>query len=158
MTLTPFAGIKVNLLSIARRFIGTREVDGPGSNPLVLWMLQRYAPWVHDDAEAWCGATQGFLCWLLERPVPAKPLRARSWLTVGERVALEAAIPGWDIVILARGGGPQPGPDVLDAPGHVTVYAGRGDGGSVRGVGGNQNNEWSEAEFPASRVLGVRRL
>jgi hypothetical protein len=82
---------------------------------------------------------------------------ARSWLDVGDPVILASAQPGSDVVILSRGAGKQPGPEVVNAPGHVGFYAGR-DGDNVLLLGGNQGNQVSIASFPASRVLGVRRL
>ena len=72
-------------------------------------------------------------------------------------MAFETALPG-DVVVFSRGGAEiQPGPDVLDAPGHVAFFVSASDE-FVRVVGGNQNNQVCEQVFPRSRVLGVRRL
>jgi hypothetical protein len=60
-------------------------------------------------------------------------------------------------VILKRGPAPQPGPEVIDAPGHVTVFGGI-EGGKFWGIGGNQQDMVSEELFPISDILGVRRL
>jgi hypothetical protein len=62
-----------------------------------------------------------------------------------------------DIVVLTRGDGPQPGPDVLDAPGHVGIYMGM-EGNNVRVLGGNQSNNVSVALFPTTQILALRRL
>lgn len=111
------------------------------------------------DSTPWCGAWLAFVTWLLDIPRPTLPARARSWLTVGRPVAVASAEVGWDVVVLARGGGDQPGPEVLDAPGHVGFFAGRSaDAGSVLVLGGNQGDAVGIASYPASRVLGVRRL
>lgn len=152
--------VKTSPLSIAKRFLGLREEPGAKSNPLVLAMLQRAAPWVKDDAVAWCGAFAGGVAWLLdlERPADHLALAARRWLAVGTPVLLEDAEPGFDVVILKRGDGQQPGPEVLDAPGHVGFYDGRHGDLRIWLVGGNQGDSVSRSSFDAGRVLGVRRL
>jgi hypothetical protein len=61
------------------------------------------------------------------------------------------------VVILKRGDGPQPGPEVLQAPGHVGLFHGL-DAGGVRLLAGNQGNAVTVATFPRDQVLGVRRL
>jgi cell wall-associated NlpC family hydrolase len=56
-----------------------------------------------------------------------------------------------DVVILSRGLDPDAG--------HVGLYAGRGGLGlTVFLLGGNQTNGVTVAEFPVSRVLGIRRI
>ncbi len=60
-------------------------------------------------------------------------------------------------MILKRGGGKQPGPDVIKAPGHVGFFAGVEEK-SVLVLGGNQSDEVNVSPFPVARVLGVRRL
>lgn len=150
MTVTPFA--------IAQRFVGVRETAGTASNPLVLAMLRLDQAWPTDDAVPWCAAFLNFVCWLLRAP-RSKSLAARSWLTVGQSIALADAVPGFDVVVLQRGSGKQPGPDVIQAPGHVGFFAGLSeDGKSVLLLGGNQGDAVSVAQFPIARVLGVRRL
>lgn len=70
---------------------------------------------------------------------------------------MEEAIPGFDVVIFKRGGGNQPGPDVINAPGHVGFYAGI-QGKDILVLGGNQNDTVSISGYAKSRLLGVRRL
>jgi hypothetical protein len=61
-------------------------------------------------------------------------------------------------VILKRGSGIQPGPEVTrGAPGHVGLYAGI-EGENVLVLGGNQGNAVSLQRFQMKNVLGVRRL
>jgi hypothetical protein len=76
-----------------------------------------------------------YVAWLLRLP-RSKGLRARSWLAVGEPIALEEAESGYDVVVLKRGAGEQPGPEVMDAPGHVGFFAGV-EGQDVLLLGGN---------------------
>lgn len=154
----PDAYIKATALSLASRFLGVHEVDGPDAHPVILAMLQACARWISDDDTAWCGAFVNAIAHLLELPRPRNPLGARQWLTVGAPVPLERAIPGFDVVVMWRGSTPQPGPEVIGAPGHVGFFAGRDSNGNVLVLGGNQGDEVSIAAYPASRVLGIRRL
>lgn len=176
--------LKVSPLSIARTYLGTREVDGPGSNPFVLAWLSRVAPWASDDEVPWCGAFVYHCAAELELTRPKeRPAAARSWLLAGRDVPLDQAEPGFDVVVFARPDehGLFPGPGVLDAPGHVAFFVAGHDGSERYSVsrvgeprppyvplsrqadhilvlGGNQGNAVSIAPFPVSRILGVRRL
>jgi uncharacterized protein (TIGR02594 family) len=146
---------------LAARFIGLQEIPGGKDNPLIVGMLQLAAldgvpgdfvhAWPQHDEVPWCGAAVYFVAWLLglKRPITSKttgPLAARSWLTVGQAVPLDAAIRGFDVVVLERGAG-----------GHVGWYHAQTDA-DVLLLAGNQKNTWSVAPFPRARVLGVRRL
>lgn len=143
-------------LKLAQKFLGLREVAGSTSNPQVLAMLQLDNSWVADDETAWCSAFVNYVSHLLSVP-RSRSLAARSNLLVGRSVALTDAQPGWDVVVLARGGGKQPGPEVIHAPGHVGFYVGvTADGVTL--LGGNQGDSVSVATFPKSRILGIRRL
>lgn len=146
----------MTLFDIAQRFVGMAEVPGSKSNPFVLGMLKLDGDWPEDDAVPWCSAFINFCAWLMRLP-RSKSLRARSWLRVGKAVSIEEAMIGWDVVIFSRGEGTQPGPEVIDAPGHVGVFAGF-DGENVLTLGGNQGDEVNVSPYARSRLLGVRRL
>jgi uncharacterized protein (TIGR02594 family) len=148
--------MKITLYHLAQRFVGVKEVPGKQHNPLIMSMLHLDAAWPEGDEVAWCSAFLNFVCWLLRLP-RSKSLRARSWLGVGTPVMLEDARVGWDIVILKRGPGEQPGPEVIDAPGHVGLYAGHHTT-RVLLLGGNQSDNVQVSEYARDRVLGVRRL
>lgn len=148
--------LSVTAVSIARVFLGTAEVPGAASNPAVLAMLKLDQSWPGGDEIAWCSAYVNYVCWLLGLP-RSKSLAARSWLKVGTPVSLTQAEPGFDVVVLSRGSGAQPGPEVLAAPGHVGFYL-RADGTQVSILAGNQGNKVSEQAFPLSKLLGIRRL
>lgn len=142
---------------IAARLLGKAEIPGPKSHPMIDWaFLEAGLPGFRDDA-AWCGAFRG-LCGMLAGEKPVKlPARARSWLAWGVAVELEDAARG-DTIILKRGAGSQPGPDVIDAPGHVGwVSALLPARLEVEVLGGNQGDKVSVQRFPLSQVLGVRR-
>ena len=79
--------------------------------------------WPDGDEVPWCSAFMNYICWLLRLP-RSKSLRARSWLSVGTPIDISDARPGFDVVILKRGIGRQPGPDNLTATGHVALFAG----------------------------------
>jgi uncharacterized protein (TIGR02594 family) len=148
MTTTPFA--------VAQRFIGVTEGPGAVNEPLVLAMLKLDAKWVQDDQTAWCSAFLNFVCFVLGMP-RSRSLAARSWLLVGTSIPLTDAQVGSDVVVLTRGGGKQPGADVIRAAGHVGFYAGQ-DATTVQILGGNQADSVSIASFPKARILGIRRL
>jgi uncharacterized protein (TIGR02594 family) len=141
---------------LAQRFIGVKETTGVASTPIVLAMLRLDASWPVGDDVAWCSAFTNYIAWLLRLP-RSKSLAARSWLAVGRSVPLDQAKAGFDVVVLKRGIGAQPGPEVLDAQGHVGFFAGL-EGDEVLVLGGNQSDAVTVARFPAARVLGVRRL
>lgn len=150
--------MNVTALSIARRYLGTAERPGAQHHPLITaWHEQARLGRGVADETPWCGSFVGHVAWLLDLPVPDLPARARHWLTVGEEVPLSEARPGWDIVVFRRGGGSQPGPEVLDAPGHVAFFE-EEEPDRVVVIGGNQGDAVTVGRYPKSRVLGVRRL
>lgn len=148
--------MNITAFDIAQVFIGEKEVGGGMDNPLVLAMLRTDNKWPENDEVPWCSAFVNFVCKLLRLP-RSKDLRARSWLTVGKGIHLDQAEPGFDVVVLKRGSGDQPGPEVTDAPGHVGFYAGR-FGEFIEVLGGNQSDTVKVSRYPAKRLLGVRRL
>lgn len=148
--------IDVSAYELAQRFVGIKEVPGSTANPQILAMLKLDLNWPEDDSVPWCSGFVNYIAWLLRLP-RSKSLRARSWLTIGEVIALEEAEAGFDLVVFKRGGANQPGPEIIDAPGHVGFYAGI-EGKKVLTLGGNQGDSVSISSYPKSRLLGVRRL
>lgn len=157
--------IQTTAFGLFQRFAGIEERPGPKDNhPAIQWGLElcglgRNQP----DEIAWCSAILQVPTYLLDLP-RSKNAAARSWLRVGLPIQLDEAEPGFDVVILKRGQEPQPGPEVTSgAPGHVGLYGSteHDPGGRPAWVwilGGNQSDSVSLARFPASQVLGVRRL
>jgi uncharacterized protein (TIGR02594 family) len=149
--------VNITPYQLATRFDGLRETPGLVHNAAIVAMLQLVDRNVADDETAWCSAFVHYVTWLLDTP-RSRSLRARSWLTVGKPVSLFEAEPGWDVVVLTRGANAPPA-SVLQAPGHVGFFVAQfGNPLQVRVLGGNQSNRVSVEEFPAARVLGVRRL
>ncbi len=149
-------GVSVTPYDLALRFVGIREVSGSSANPQILAMLRLDQEWPEDDVVPWCSAFTNYIAWLLRLP-RSKSLRARSWLLVGRPVDPDEAEVGFDVVVMTRGGAGQPGPDVIDAPGHVGFFAGT-EGTKVLVLGGNQNDSVSVERYAKSRILGMRRL
>ncbi len=146
----------VTAFDIAQRFVGIEEVGGKVDNPQIMAMLKLDASWPDRDEVPWCSAFVNYVAWLLRLP-RSKSLRARSWLEIGHRINIADARPGFDVVILQRGEGRQPGPEVIDAPGHVGFFAGV-DGDLIEVLGGNQSDTVKVSRYSKSRLLGIRRL
>jgi hypothetical protein len=144
--------------TISRNCLGLAEIPGQKEHPAIRWAFDLAGlPSAHDDTEAWCGAWQALTAHLAGDPIPKLPARARSWLTIGKVIGLSEAMEG-DTVILKRGEGPQPGPDVLDAQGHVgRLVSYQPVAFTVNVLAGNQGNKVSIDTFPAGRILGLRR-
>jgi uncharacterized protein (TIGR02594 family) len=140
-------------LKLAREEIGVKEFAGPESNPKIMaYFRAAKASWPKDDSVPWNSA---FVAWVYSQLgiEGTNSLGARSWLLWGSPVT--KPIVG-SIAILSRGTNP-PGPDVIDAPGHVGFLIGVDeDEDKVLILGGNQDNSVSVARFPTSRVLGYR--
>jgi uncharacterized protein (TIGR02594 family) len=148
---------QTNALEIATRLIGTREKHGVDDDPFIRWCHSICAGGEAPDEVPWCSSFANGVARLLGLPRSASKA-ARSWLAIGSRIELLLADPGFDVVILSRGPDPQPPATVYNAPGHVGFFAGWSSAGDVVLVGGNQGDAVSRASFPASRILGIRRL
>lgn len=148
--------MSAELFARAQRFVGLKELPGPDQHPLIQWWFSLCGMGNNQPDEVpWCSAFINGMAWDCRLP-RSKSASARSWLGVGRSVLLENAKPG-DVVILSRGSGQQPGPEVLKAPGHVGLFAGW-ETGVVLVLGGNQQDSVSVQAFPLSRLLGIRRL
>ena len=145
----------IDAFSLAQRYVGIEEVGGGLDNPAIMAMLKLDSKWPDHDEVPWCSAFVNHICWLARLP-RSKSLMARSWLEIGEGVHLDQAMRN-DIVVLKRGKGKQPGPEVLDAPGHVGFYAGR-FAGWIEILGGNQGDTVKVSRYSVNSLLGVRRL
>ena len=142
-----------------------RELPGEQHHPAIQWahLLCGLGAETPDEI-AWCSSGLNLVVWLFTKAsgqqVPrSKSAAARSWLALGRPVSVEQALAGFDVVILKRGVGTQPGPEVLDAPGHVGLFAGYDRlTNTVHVLGANQGNAITVAPFKDANVLGVRRL
>lgn len=149
--------VELTAFDLAQRYAGIKEYEGGKDHPLIQWWLSLCGFGTDSpDETPWCSAFVNGIAWELRLP-RSKSAAARSWLMVGSHIQISEAVPGFDVVILQRGDGPQPGPDVIAAQGHVGFFAGQ-DEESISVLGGNQGNSVSTARFLKERVLGIRRL
>lgn len=147
--------VHITPFQLAKRFQGLQEVSGSVSNPQILAMLKLDNDWPEDDSVPWCSAFVNYIAFLLGLN-RTRSLRARSWL-LEKTVAWIDAQSGFDLVVLKRGSGLQPGPDVIEAPGHVGFFVGWQDK-YVRVLGGNQGDTVSTVSYSKKRILGIRRM
>lgn len=140
------------ILTQAQKYLGEREVAGPGSNPFIerVWLSLPGGKWFWDNAKKddgnvpWCGAFCAFLCKELGLDFPDRYASAKSWVDWG--VPAATAEHG-SIAVLTRNGG-----------GHVAICTGVSpDGLHVRLLGGNQGDAVCESWFPADRVIAYRK-
>jgi uncharacterized protein (TIGR02594 family) len=151
------------MVQLALEMLGTLEALGAGTNKVIVdWADEiaaatgrTYDKWAADfyntDSIAWCGlfcavvatrAAQG----RPERLPPNKYLAALEWANWGV-AADKTDIQVGDIVVLKRDGG-----------GHVTIAVGvSANGGRFMGLGGNQGDAVTLAEFETARIVAVRR-
>jgi len=148
--------LNITAYDLAARCTNLREIEGQMDNPHIMAMLTLDSSWPQDDEVPWCSGFVNWIAWWLRLP-RSKSLLARSWLGVGTPVRLVDAEVGFDVAILMRGTGNQPGPENTTAKGHVGFFAGL-EAERVMLLGGNQGNAVNIKGYPANRVLGVRRL
>lgn len=145
--------MNITAYGLAQRYVGVREFGEDGDHPLIRWWLSlcSFDPRTVGDEVPWCSAFANGVAWELRLP-RSKSAMARSWLGVGTPVALNDARPGWDVAVFWRGS-----PDA--ATGHVGWFGGYDPGTrKVHVLGGNQADQVSVADYPAERLLGIRRL
>ena len=149
--------IELTAFDLGQRFAGIQELPHGKDHPLIQWWLSLCGFGMDSaDETPWCSAFVNGIAWELRLP-RSKSAAARSWLNIGSSISLEEAQAGFDVVIIQRGEGPQPGPEITRAPGHVGFFAGR-QGDFISILGGNQGNAVTIARFNKSRLLGIRRL
>ena len=137
-------------LTVARGYIGQREVPGPQSSPWIreLWYSLKVGAWYwshygRDDSRLpWCGALCARSFDEAGYTYPKNYASARAWLDWG--LELEQPELGC-IAVFARKGG-----------GHVGFVVGRDERGYLLVLGGNQGDAVSIAPFSTDRLLGYR--
>ena len=126
-------------MTIARGYLGMREIVGPKHNPEVVefWQTAK-VPGVNDDETPWCAA---FVSAVLEEAGVRSQRTgwARGYLRWG--VSSKPFVGA--VVVFERG----------PKAGHVGFLAGHDRSGNLMILGGNQNNRVSIAPFGKVRVL-----
>lgn len=135
-------------LAIARRYIGTREIPGPQSNPTILGWAKAIGGWVaswyRNDDTPWCALYVNAVLQQAGLPMSgtgAALVRAKSFLDYG--TPLEEPALGC-ILVFDRAGG-----------GHVGFYVGE-TLKAYRVLGGNQSNTVNEAWLAKDRCVAMR--
>ena len=131
---------------IAQSLIGLKEdADYNDSNPEITKMF-KYVGYDLDDDTPWC---KMFVDYCIKKSgcETVGDLTARSGLKYGEFITLPEL---GDLVIFWR-------ESKNSYKGHIGFYAGEVSG-SIRVLGGNQNNKVCYKYYPVERLLGYRRL
>jgi len=135
------------LVNIALKEYGLTEISGERHNKRIVQFFKDIDhEWVTDDETAWCSAFINWCCLKADLERSYK-LNARSWLDCGQEVNDPEV---GDIVIFWR-----------DSPqswkGHVGIFINQIDD-KIYTLGGNQNNQVCIKPYPATRLLGYRRI
>jgi uncharacterized protein (TIGR02594 family) len=134
-----------NWYTIARGYIGTKEVVGKGSNPTIMSMAARVGGWVKsffkDDDIPWCALFVNNC--LLEAGIKGtgQSLAALDFAKWGMVGPLTVGA----ILVFKRDGG-----------GHVGFYVGEKVDGTLRVLGGNQANAVNDTWIAKGRLVAVR--
>lgn len=140
----------VSIIEKALEYYGEKEVEGPGSNPVILGIINTMAPWISDDSKiAWCAIFANYVAKESKREFTGK-MTARSFLDIGVKIPFDQAKPG-DVVVLWR-----VSPDSWQ--GHVTFFVNWRGTDQFRGLGGNQANGINIRTYPNERILAIIRL
>jgi len=131
----------------ARRLMGTKEVGGSGSNPVILnWATSLGIPYSGDDIP-WCGLFVAHCvgATLPGEALPTNPLGARNWSRFGDPISRPvdgAVLVFWRV-------------SKTSGLGHVGFYNGEDDS-AYHVLGGNQSDKVGIARAGKDRFLGAR--
>jgi len=140
-------------LEEAQRLMGTTEIKGSRSNPVILsWvanLVQRgidSIAWYRNDDTPWCGLFMGqvIAVTLPKEVIQPDLLRARSWLNFGYRVNPCMG----SVLVFWRG-------SRRGSSGHVGIYVGE-DSNYYFVIGGNQSNTVNIMKIRKTRLLAAR--
>lgn len=146
-------GTLPKLVSAALQYLGVKEIKGTANNPVIMDMAKGIGVdkiYTNDDM-SWCAVFINHLIRITGKPLVDTQgdlynlLRAKWLMKWGYAVPKTDAKLG-DIVVIDREGG-----------GHVFVLLGFTKDGNPVGIGGNQSNQVSVAEFNKDRIIAVRR-
>lgn len=145
-------------LTEARAHVGLREAPGKANNPTLMQMARDLDQWYPGDDVPWCGL---FAAHCMAVGAPDEPQRfnrlgARNWLEYGVD-ALDRGTPGEAVLPLGGVAVFWRTHPTKSWHGHVAPAITGQNRTHVRVIGGNQSDSVSEAWFPRSRLLGVRK-
>lgn len=130
-------------VTVARAYVGLREIPGKDTAPAISRWLRTLRAWWSDDATPWCGVAVA--AWMLEAGITELPThwyRAKGWLGWGTKLLLPAV---GCVVVFERTGG-----------GHVGLVVGEDSRGRLMVLGGNQGDAVSIVPFDRDRVVGYQ--
>ena len=130
-------------LTIARGYIGVKEVLGTKHNSTIMGWLKRLKSWIKDDETPWCGSFCAAVMQEAGLPYPPTYPRAKAWADYGANLRLSHVAPG-AILVFSRDGG-----------GHVGFYVGE-DETAFQVLGGNQGNAVSITRIAKHRCIAIR--
>lgn len=142
------------LVAAGLQYLGVREVPGIASNPVIMDMAKGLGIshiYTNDD-QAWCAVFVNHLIRITGKPIELYPhdrydlIRAKKAANKFPIVPTEQWRMG-DVVILQREGG-----------GHTFIAIADTAEGTIFGLGGNQSNRVSIAEFKKERIIMVKRF
>ena len=143
---TPTVSVPLPWFEEARHLLGTKEMLGPGNNPVILEWAQDLDIHYPGDDIAWCGLFVAHCIGLTlpEELLPGNPLGARQWQRYGDKTT-----PRFGSVMVfwreSRSSG----------KGHVGFYTGE-DETAYQILGGNQSDKVSLAWVSKDRFLSAR--
>lgn len=121
----------------------TKEVPGPGDNPLILtWAKELGIREYNHDSIPWCGLAMAIVAHRAGKPVPNSPLWALNWANFGAVVSQPML---GDVLTFKRDGG-----------GHVGLYIGE-DQTAYHVLGGNQADSISIIRILKGRLYKAVR-
>lgn len=135
------------LIKIGLREYGNREIPGKRHNEQIVRYAQEAGfNYINDDETPWCSIFLNWVAMMGGYEGSGSP-KARTWLEVGSNII--DPLMG-DIVVFWRES-PQ------SWKGHVGLFVSR-VGDDIWCLGGNQSNSVNISSYPASQLLGFRRL
>lgn len=146
-------GTLPKLVAAGLEYLGEKEIPGKASNSTIIEMANKIGLqgiYTNDDI-SWCAVFINFLCFISGKPLSQTTtdkyelMRAISFSKWGNKVEVKDIQLG-DIVVISRTGGY-----------HVFIAIALTKSGNIIGLGGNQSNQTSIAEFDIKRVVAVRR-
>lgn len=130
-------------LTVARGYVGTREIAGPKHSTRILGWLSRLKSWIKDDETPWCGTFVAAIMQEVGLPYPKEFPRAKAWADYGANLRTTHLAPG-AILVFSRDGG-----------GHVGFYVGE-DASAYHVLGGNQSNAVNVTRILKNRCIATR--
>lgn len=134
------------MLAEALKWYGTKEVPGPGNNPVILQWANVVGGWVKEfykqDSTPWCALFVAYVAVKTGYPHKGNVLSAAEWLKWGIKVKFASL---GDLLIFSRKGGNHVGFCVGETDTHYAVY------------GANQNDAVNIRWIAKSRCIGIRQ-